>query len=216
MTAKLPFIALLTTVLVFAGEFRTMLNKAETVTLEVPRPAEAVLTVKTLELKVGPAQAPPNRVQQLGQFIQQDLSKQFDISNKKPDATLNFSVIAYEPVKISSQTTTEMRSINVGNDKTPNYVDRSVPVVYELIHGSATIGVVVVDVSGRTVDTFQENEVIARRKELTVNGQASTQGETPSATNLAKTTPPNSLSGMFNFRLHIPHQATEPAATPCG
>ncbi len=203
MTMKLPLAALTVTVLALGGEFRTAFNKAETVTLAIPRPAEAVLAVKTISLKVGPSQAPPNRLLQLDQLIQQDLSRQFEISDGKPDAALKFSVISYEPVTITNQTITEMRSINVGNDKTPNYQSRSVPVVYELIHGSVTIGAAVVDASGRTLDTFNQNELIAERKELTVNGQASTQTATSSAASPSKSAIPDSLGAVIGFKPHF-------------
>ena len=99
MTVKVPGAALLTAALVIGGQFRTKLGGGESVSLAIPRPAEAVLAAKTLELKLGPSQAPPNRLLQLTQFIQQDLSRQFEVTSNKPDATLQFSVIAYEPVK---------------------------------------------------------------------------------------------------------------------
>lgn len=213
MTVKFLVVTLATAALVIGGEFRTIFNKSESVTLFVPRPADVALAAKALDIKAGPAQAPANRVMQLGQRIQADLAKQFEMTNKKPDATVEFSVISYEPVKIENQTVTENRSINVGSDKKPDFETRSVPVVYQLIHGSATISVTVVDSSGAIVDQFKQDQIVARRKELTVNGKASDQTEEQSAAEQSKARP-NSIGGILTLPAANRKQSHEGHETP--
>ncbi len=207
MAAKLPALMLISAVLICGGEFRTRFNKAETVTLAVPHPAEMVLSAKTMGLKYVPGGAPPNRIIQLSQLIEQDLSRQFQVTNMKPDASLQFAVIAYEPVRIANETKSEMRTINVGSADKPKFEQRTVPVVYELVHGSITVGATVNDGTGRTIDAFQPSAVIAERTELTVNGQATNQ-QVASAPATG-----NSWSTMLNIKTPRP-QAKPAAQTP--
>lgn len=175
MKFKLPVLVLAIAVLAGGGEFRTRLDKSENVTLLVPRPAEVALQAKSFDIQYVAGQSGFKRQVELAQLIQQALSRQFEFSNSKPDVVLQFTVIAYEPVMIGKQTQTEMRSINVGSAQKPQFEERSVPVVYQLVHGSLTAGVTTVDNSGHIADTFEPTVQIARRKELLVNGQAPTE-----------------------------------------
>ncbi len=172
MKIKLPVLAFGIVALAGGGQFRTRLNKAEIVTLLIPHPAEVTLQAKTLGIRYVAGQAAFKRQVELAQLIQQALSHQFEIASSKPDSILAFTVIAYEPVTIEKQNATEMRSINVGTAQKPQFEERSVPVVYEIVHGSLTAGVEVVDSTGHAVDVFKPTAKIARRTELLVNGQA--------------------------------------------
>ena len=171
MNRKLPVFALITVVSMTAGEFRTRLNKSEDVTLQVPHPAEVTLQTKALEIQYVPGQAQFKRQLELAQLIQQALSHQFEISSAKQECILQFSVIAYEPVTIQKQTVQEMRSVNAGSAQSPKFEERSVAVVYELIHGSIAASVAV-SKGDRRVDMFQPVAQISRRTAVTVNGQA--------------------------------------------
>ncbi len=157
----------------YGGEFRIGSNKPESVSLTIPRSPDAVVKAKSLGMRFEsnhPKFSP--RLQQLGQFIRQDLSKEFDFSNAAPDAALLVSIQSYEPVQISEQKAMENRTINTGTSQKPNFEQRSVEVVYRLVHGSLTAGVFMTDKANQQLDSFTAKAEINRKDELSVNGQA--------------------------------------------
>ncbi len=159
--------------IVYGGEFRTKFNKSESVTLTIPRPPDAVVKAKSLGMRFESSQPKfSSRLQQLGQFIRQDLSKEFDFSNAAPDAALLVSIQSYEPVNISEEKAMENRTINTGTSQKPNFEVRSVQVVYRLVHGSSSAGVLMTDKANQQLDSFTAKAEINRKDELTVNGQA--------------------------------------------
>ena len=172
--AKGKLLALIATIAIVAegGEFRTKWNKSETVTLVMPRPADVVVNAKSLAIQFKEGQFSFRRSVELTQFVQQDLAKEFDLSNSKPDAVLAISVIAYEPVAMTQETRTEMRNVNIGTAQKPQFERRSVPVVYRLAHGSLTGSIFMSDKSGRALDSSQPVAKIDKTYELTVNGKA--------------------------------------------
>ncbi|MDQ2843649.1 MAG: hypothetical protein M3Y72_21925 [Acidobacteriota bacterium] len=131
MRARLLAMIAIAAFIVQAGEFKTKLNKSESVTLTIPHPADTVIHAKVLALKWQTGQAAFKREVELTQLLQQALAKEFEFSNT-PDATLQYSVIAYEPVTISTITKMENRTINTGTDQKPNYQERSVQAVDRL------------------------------------------------------------------------------------
>ena len=169
---KLLVLIAATAIMISAGEFRTRFNKAESVSLVIPRPADAVVNAKSLAIQSKQGPSAFRRSVELEQFIQQDLAKEYDLSKNKPEATLQFSVVAYEPVLTSNETKTEMRSINVGTSQKPTYQVRSVPVVYRVFHGSITGSVFMFDKNGKALDSYQPVAKVVKTNELTVNGQA--------------------------------------------
>ena len=154
------------------GEFRTKFNGSESVTLTIPRPADAIVKAKSLALQYQSSQPKFLRGPQLTQFVQQEISKEFDFANSNPDATLKIAVSAYEPVAISEETKMEQRTINTGTSEKPNYQARSVPVVYRSVHGALTAGLLMTDKANQQLDSFTAGTEINRTEEVTVNGQA--------------------------------------------
>lgn len=173
---------LLSPLLAFAGKFTYEFTKKLSAQVRIVRPPTILLTGRTLAIQQrAPVHEP--ELQQLGIAIEHGLVSEFSpAENGKPDLTLTYGVIGYQPILVRTYTQAENRYIQVGTKagkdifgkpaQTPVYDNRNVPVEYFEARGGLSLEVVVKDSSGVIRDSFSPSKDYLYKMVIAENGQS--------------------------------------------
>jgi hypothetical protein len=193
---KLRFIIILSLVVIlslpailYCAKFKYgfLNSKTDEVTLQIPRPPDALISKKNVQVVV--AEVPPSfgNSSRLRLAVEQALTPDFSMVGSQPDALFKISVVTYDRPIARRYTQTENRMIKVGQKPVKNrdgspkldgkgnqiYEDdiqsRPVPVEYWEASAHMLWRVEVADPSGITIDGFTPQYQYQQKKEISVN-----------------------------------------------